>query len=75
VASEITGSLANREHMGRMEATRQVFAALTVTLRRPPRIDTDFRRMPNVKGQDIRCATEIDWSPYGIKEGQVSDDQ
>ncbi|KAJ7358168.1 RNA dependent RNA polymerase-domain-containing protein [Mycena albidolilacea] len=48
-------------------------ATLTVTLRRPPRIDADFRRMPNAKGQGIRRATELDWSPYGIKEGQVSD--
>jgi hypothetical protein len=45
-------------------------ATLTVTLRRPPRIEADFRRMPDqIEGLGIRRATELDWSPDGIEEG------
>ncbi|KAJ6592772.1 RNA dependent RNA polymerase-domain-containing protein [Mycena capillaripes] len=45
-------------------------ATLTVTLRRPPRIEADFRRMSEeIEGLGIRRATELDWSPEGIEEG------
>ncbi|KAJ7659552.1 RNA dependent RNA polymerase-domain-containing protein [Mycena polygramma] len=45
-------------------------ATLTVILRRPPRIEADFRRMPNeVEGLATRRATELDWSPDGVDEG------
>ncbi|KAJ7445328.1 RNA dependent RNA polymerase-domain-containing protein [Mycena latifolia] len=50
---------------GRNEAT------LTVTLRRPPLIEGDFRRMDNVdEDLKIRRATELDWSPDAIEEGR-----
>ncbi|KAJ7142258.1 RNA dependent RNA polymerase-domain-containing protein [Mycena epipterygia] len=54
-------SLIRREHT--LEAT------LTVTLRRPPRIEADFRRMESAyEGLEIRRATEIDWSPDAVEE-------
>ncbi|KAJ6525898.1 RNA dependent RNA polymerase-domain-containing protein, partial [Mycena vulgaris] len=46
-------------------------ATLTVTMRRPPRIDADFRRMYGAhEGPGIRRATELDWSPEAIEEGR-----
>ncbi|KAJ7469306.1 RNA dependent RNA polymerase-domain-containing protein [Mycena galericulata] len=50
-----------RDHNGK--------GTLTVTLRRPPRIEADFRRMTvGYEGLEIRRATELDWSPDGIEE-------
>ncbi|KAF7350656.1 RNA-dependent RNA polymerase [Mycena sanguinolenta] len=46
-------------------------ATLTVTLRRPPKIEADFRRVEDaVEGLEIRRATEIDWSPHEVEEGR-----
>ncbi|KAJ7076679.1 RNA dependent RNA polymerase-domain-containing protein [Mycena belliarum] len=45
---------------------------LTVTLRRPPRLEGDFRRMYDKgDGPGIRRATELDWSPDAIEEGKA----
>ncbi|KAJ7776043.1 RNA dependent RNA polymerase-domain-containing protein [Mycena maculata] len=46
-------------------------ATLTVTLRRPPRIEADFRRCRvSPEGLGIRPATELDWSPDDVEEAQ-----
>ncbi|KAJ7799689.1 RNA dependent RNA polymerase-domain-containing protein [Mycena olivaceomarginata] len=46
-------------------------ATLTVTLRRPPKIEADFRGIPDAvdSGLRIRRATELDWSPDSFEEG------
>ncbi|KAF7368515.1 RNA-dependent RNA polymerase [Mycena venus] len=44
-------------------------ATLTVTLRRPPLIEADFRRVSSAhEGLEIRRATELDWSPEEVEE-------
>ncbi|KAJ7627136.1 RNA dependent RNA polymerase-domain-containing protein [Roridomyces roridus] len=49
-------------------------ATMTVTMRRPPRIEADFRRMHETdpdsvpEGLETRRATETDWSPDGVEE-------
>ncbi|KAJ7032255.1 RNA dependent RNA polymerase-domain-containing protein [Mycena alexandri] len=46
-------------------------AILTITLRRPPRIEADFRGIPDADavGLTLRRATELDWSPDDVQEG------
>ncbi|KAJ7215012.1 RNA dependent RNA polymerase-domain-containing protein [Mycena pura] len=42
---------------------------LTVTLRRPPRFEADFRQMSDGRrGLGIRRATDLDWSPEAVNE-------
>ncbi|KAJ7748955.1 RNA dependent RNA polymerase-domain-containing protein [Mycena metata] len=46
-------------------------AILTITLRRPPRLEADFRNIPDAAadGLTLRRATELDWTPDDVQEG------
>ncbi|KAJ7678631.1 RNA dependent RNA polymerase-domain-containing protein [Mycena rosella] len=48
---------------------RTLEGTLTITLRRPPRLEGDFRRMNGYEDVGIRRATELDWSPNAVEEG------
>ncbi|KAK7057907.1 RNA-dependent RNA polymerase [Favolaschia claudopus] len=44
-------------------------ATLTLTLRRPPRLEANFRRTAWNSDIGVRRATELDWSPDATREG------
>ncbi|KAJ6493259.1 RNA dependent RNA polymerase-domain-containing protein [Mycena sanguinolenta] len=46
-------------------------ATLTITLRRPPKIEADFRHAEDaIEGLEIRRATDLDWSPIALEEAR-----
>ncbi|KAF8177493.1 RNA dependent RNA polymerase-domain-containing protein [Mycena galopus ATCC 62051] len=67
---QATSSIDDLQSM-RLFKESQNTARLTMTLRRPPRLEADFRRMQEpIEGLSIRRATEIDWSPDHVEEGR-----
>ncbi|KAF8160383.1 RNA dependent RNA polymerase-domain-containing protein [Mycena galopus ATCC 62051] len=67
---QATSSIDDLQSM-RLFKESQNTARLTMTLRRPPRLEADFRRMQEpIEGLSIRRATEIDWSPDHVEESR-----